>query len=468
MDGSILIVDDVATNRIVLKAKLSAARYHPILAASGSDGLRMARQDPPDLIMLDLRLPDMSGIEVLTTLRADPLTRNIPVIVLSATTSLQDRLDAFAAGADEVFPKPCPDGILLARVRNLLRGQQELAALNETRHDGVFGLAEEAPAFQPPGVLAIVTDRKDVALRLRRDLAPLMRDQIISLGTADALGDPDTAQAVPDIYLVDGATDPAGEWGRRLLSDLRSRGPTRNAAICLMARRDGVGGEAGMAFDLGANDIIDPSMGPPEMVARLRTILRRKRLADKRRETVQDGLRLAVIDPVTGLHNRRYGLARLTTMVQEHANRQQPIAVIIADLDHFKQVNDRFGHAAGDHVLVEVARALQGDLRQQDLLARLGGEEFLIALPDTRLQEAGLIAQRLRLRLEQHPIRLATGKNVQVTASFGLAVVEELTAATRHEAEHLALELIEEADTALLSAKATGRNMVIIARKDVA
>lgn len=468
MDGSILIVDDVATNRIVLKAKLSAARYRPLMAASGQAAIDTARREQPDLIMLDLRLPDLSGIEVLATLRRDPLTRNIPVIVLSSTTSLQERLDALAAGADEVFPKPCHDGVLLARVRNLLRSKQELEELTEDRVNDMFGMAEDATSFAPPGVLAIVTDRKETALRLRRDLAPLMRDRIVVLGTADAFGESAPAQTAADIYLVDGATDQGGEWGRRLLSDLRSRVTTRHAAICLLARRDTPDGDAGMAFDLGANDIIDPAMGPAEIVARLRTTLRRKRHADHHRESLQDGLRLAVIDPVTGLHNRRYGMARLTALIQNRPMSGLPVAVILGDLDRFKSVNDRFGHAAGDQVLVEVAHRLGADLRAQDLLARFGGEEFLIALPDTDLGDANAIAQRLRSILDARPIRLATGQTVAVTASFGLAVLAQGGARDRTEAEQLALRLIDEADAALLSAKAAGRNMVTISSRNVA
>lgn len=468
MDGSILIVDDVATNRIVLRAKLSAARYRPLLAASGADGLAIAREVQPNLILLDLRLPDMSGIEMVRSLRADAATRHIPIIVLSATTSLSERLDALSAGADEVFPKPCQDSVLLARVRNLLRGRQELEELGEDPGETAFGLAESATPFVRPGILAIVTDSKERGVRLRRELQPMLRDHIVLLGSAEALGDSEARQASPDTYLIDEDSEPSGEWGRRLLSDLRSRAGTRNAALCLMLGPNRREQDAAMAFDLGANDVVSSGVGPAELAARLRAMLRRKLQADLHRETLQDELRQALLDPVTGIHNRRYGMTKLIALVQLQGEGGGPLSVIIADLDRFKSVNDRFGHTAGDHVLVHVARRLSANLRDGDVLARFGGEEFLIALPNTGLDEANIIAERLRRVLSEEAVLLPNDEAVCVTASFGLAVLSAPVTASRNEAEQIALAVIGEADAALLSAKAAGRDMVTIAQRNVA
>ncbi|TAG12094.1 MAG: response regulator, partial [Rhodobacterales bacterium] len=130
MSGRILIVDDVATNRIVYRARLAAAFYDPVLASDGKSCLEAAQSGVgprPDLILLDLNLPDMPGHEVLRRLRADPRSRDIPVIVLTAAQDAAARLAAFAAGADDVILKPASDRVLLARVRNLMRSQAEFA-----------------------------------------------------------------------------------------------------------------------------------------------------------------------------------------------------------------------------------------------------------------------------------------------------------------------------------------------------
>ncbi|MDO8881957.1 response regulator, partial [Pseudotabrizicola sp.] len=226
MDGRILIIDDVATNRIVLKVKLGAARYHPMIASGGVEGLRMARAHVPDLILLDLILPDLSGIDVLRRLREDPVTRDIPVIVVSSSTALDDRLAAFEAGADDVFVKPYDDDLMLARLRNLLRGRQELTDLTKGHDPAMFGLAETGADFRHPGHLVLVTDRPEMALKLRHDLSPIMRDTISVLKHANALSDTDTSSSAPDIYVID-ADGAQSDRALRLLSDLRSRAATR-------------------------------------------------------------------------------------------------------------------------------------------------------------------------------------------------------------------------------------------------
>ena len=178
MDGRILIVDDVATNRIVFKVKLGAACYRPSLAADGESCLRMARDEPPDLILLDLMLPDMTGIEVLRRLRADAATCDIPVVMFSASPDPAARIAAFKAGADEFLTKPIDDQILLARLRGLLRAREPLQAQGGAAA-GVLGLAEPAAAFEGPGVIAIVTSRAETAMHWRKDLMATLTDRVV-------------------------------------------------------------------------------------------------------------------------------------------------------------------------------------------------------------------------------------------------------------------------------------------------
>ena len=457
MDGKILIIDDIATNRILFKAKLGEARYHPLMASGGVEGVRLARKEQPDLILLDLNLPDLSGFEVLQRLRADPMTHEIPVIVVSATSTVEERLRALEAGADDIFAKPYDDDLLMARLRNLLRSRQDLALLTEG-HAGVavYGLAEDGTEFRQPGHLSIVTDRPEMALKLRRELSALMRDTVSVLNHSNALSDGDAGTGGSDIFVID-AEGMQAERALRLVSDLRSRATTRHAGICLIApvhhRADAI-----MAFDLGANAMVSGEMPTAEIAMRLRTVLRAKRRADRRRAQVQDGLRLALIDPLTGLFNRRYATARLQTMAERALAERQALAVMVADIDRFKSVNDRFGHAVGDEVLAEVSRRLGAHLRAEDLLARIGGEEFLIALPGTSRVEAEAVADRLCRQVEEHPVILADGLALTVTVSIGLALSDPT-----HPGSNTTETLIERADRALLTSKRAGRNKVTLA-----
>jgi two-component system cell cycle response regulator len=137
---------------------------------------------------------------------------------------------------------------------------------------------------------------------------------------------------------------------------------------------------AAIALDLGASDILYAPVDTQELAIRIRAQLDRKRKADKLRASVRAGLELAVTDSLTGLHNRRYGLYRLQQMM---ARPGKGVAVMMLDLDHFKGVNDQHGHAAGDEVLRRLSQRLRAELRAGDLLARIGGEELLVALADT-------------------------------------------------------------------------------------
>ncbi len=461
MDGKILIVDDVATNRIVFKVKLGAASYNPIMASGGQECLRLAREETPDLILLDLKLPDIAGVDVLRHLRADPVTRDIPLIVVSGSADPADRLMALEAGADDIFVKPYDDQRLMARVRNLLRSQQEVSDLSEGTEVMRMGMSETAADFIPPGVIALVTDRPELAMRMRRDLAPMMRDTFVIMGLGDALLDVEPGRPAADLYIID-ADQERSPSALRLVSDLRSRAATRHAGICLLSS-PGASGDNLMGFDLGANEVFEIGIATEEIALRLRRVLRRKRRADTARAQLQDGLRMAMIDPLTGLFNRRYAMARLSALSDAaHANGRS-FAVMIADLDRFKSVNDRFGHAAGDTVLVEVSRRLAANLRTDDLLARVGGEEFLIVLPDTTMKDAKTIADRLCAQIEARPVHLPKGEALDITVSIGLALSEGKANQFACEiAPGLAAKVMEEADQALMVSKSAGRNTVTI------
>jgi two-component system cell cycle response regulator len=456
MSGKILIVDDVATNRIVYKVKLGAACYAPILASDGQTCLDLARREAPDLILLDLVLPDMTGVEVLNRLRADPATATIPVVVFSAEIGAAARLAAFAAGADDVLSKSIDDQTLMARLRNLLRGREALAELESGAAPfRALGFAEPVAPFRLPGAIALVTHRPETALRWRRDLGAQLPDQMVMLSREAALSDIPAAP-MPDVYIIESnLSDPMG--GLRLMSELRSRTQTRHAAICIVKTGAAVG-ETAIAFDLGANDVVDAAVDPQEFSLRVARLMQRKRAADKLRASVRDGLRLAVIDPLTGLYNRRYAISQLGEIANRAQTAHVPFAVMVIDLDRFKEVNDRFGHPAGDAVLTEVARRMAANIRGGDLLARIGGEEFLIALPETDLGQASGIAQRLCRAVEEAPFVIPGGAPLPLTASIGLAVYDP----DGFWSTEPVTDLIDRADQALLTAKSGGRNQVTV------
>ncbi|MCX8508339.1 MAG: diguanylate cyclase [Rhodobacteraceae bacterium] len=455
--GKILIVDDVATNRIVLKVKLASAYYETLQAATGAEALAITRRDRPDLILLDLELPDMSGIDICATLKADPRLRDIPVIMITAFQNHERRIQALRAGAEDMFWKPYDEAVLLARIRSLLRAretQDQLGLRDMACRD--LGFAEPAQSFSGPGLIGLVAGRIDMALHWKRQLRPHLRDRLLVLDRDAALSELSVPDS-PDAFLVASDLQRTGD-GLRFMSELRSRPGTRHAAICLAmapAARD----LAATALDLGAADLIDPAADPAEIALRLQKQMVHKRQADALRTTVADGLRLAMIDPLTSLHNRRYGLPHLARIAERAGDSGRSFAVLVIDIDRFKMVNDSWGHAAGDSVLAEVARRLKADLRTVDLLARIGGEEFMAVLPDSDIRAAHAAAERLRRTVGDQPMRLPGGRQISVTISIGLAMGGGL-ADPLPDAE----AILAQADHALLAAKAEGRNQVTVHR----
>ena len=457
MAGKILIVDDVATNRIVLKVKLASAHYETIQAATGADAILLCREQRPDLVLLDMALPDMAGIAVCQALKGDPTARDIPVVMISACCDPAQRLNALRAGAEDVYCKPIDELVLLARVRSLLRSREtegHLGLRDDTYRE--LGFAEPATAFTGPALIGLVAGQVELALQWKRQLQPYVQDRLLVLDRDAALSELSDG-GVPDVFVVAGDIGRPGD-GLRFLSELQSRQATRHSAICLVlpaAARDA----AATALDLGAGEVIADSATPEEMALRIACQLRAKQYADRLRLTLADGLRLAMIDPLTGLYNRRYGLPHLARIAERGTTGNRPFAVLLIDIDRFKSVNDTFGHAVGDGVLAEVAGRLQSNLRPSDMVARIGGEEFLVVLPDCRFDAAHATAERLRRLVGDQPVQVDGDASLSVTISIGLAMgggadsgVSDVDA------------IMAQADRALLAAKLHGRNQVTVSR----
>lgn len=457
MTGRILVVDDVATNRIVMKVKLAAACYHVDQAENGADALKAARDTKPDLILLDVMMPDMSGLDVCRALKADPATADIPIVLITALSDRAAKMDGLEAGADDFLTKPVEEVTLLARVRSLLRASDSVRELR-ARDDTVsaYGFSEAALGFEGkarPGHIALVAPGPRGAVlwkaaiddRIGGNVRIIPRETALTQAVA---GDGE----IPDVFVISVDLAQRNE-GLRLLSDLRSRPGTRHSAT-VMILPEGDSERAAIALDLGANDVLHDPFDAQELAIRISVQLDRKRQSDRMRAGVRAGLEAAITDPLTGLYNRRFAMHRMEQIMA--APGPDP-AVMMIDLDYFKTINDTYGHAAGDTVLQQVAIRLRSQLRPNDLLARIGGEEFLVVLASSDDQSATQCAERLRASIGGASFDLGNGGfPVRVTASVGLALPAEHAVGTVVTPEML----IRQADTALYGAKARGRDRV--------
>ncbi|MGI4818603.1 MAG: PleD family two-component system response regulator [Janthinobacterium lividum] len=447
MSARILVVDDVDTNVRLLEAKLTIEYFDVVTCNDGATAIESARTEQPDLILLDVMMPKMDGFETCRRLKDDPATRHIPVVLVTALDGRQDRIRGLEAGADDFLSKPYDDLILMARVRSLTRLKIMVDELREREESGRrFGIggAGVERLRGTGGRIVVVDDNPEQARVLMAELGRNHRPVL-----ANSIDAGISAGGV-DLMIINAAN--ASFDGLRLLAHLRAREVTRSLPILtivdLKERQRLV-----KALELGANDIVSAPIDPDELSVRVVTQVKRKRYTDFLRERLERNLEAAVTDVLTGLHNRRYMASQLQSMLARANRGGEAISVLIIDLDHFKSINDSFGHDVGDEVLREFAVRLATNVRAVDLPCRLGGEEFVVVMPGTSLEDAQRIAERIRRDISSEPFRALAGKApLDVTVSVGVASsVDGDTPET----------LLKRADQGVYEAKDRGRNTVV-------
>ncbi len=464
MPKCLLIIDPLPTNRIRLSAVFEAAQYDVFAIDSPHDTARFEHPDP-DLIVLGIN--GDQPVKALAAVKSSGIAPDIPVFCLDTDASPLRRLQALRNGARDMLARSVPDALLLARLRSLIReGDAERECERRRVTATSFGFAEAMTPFGTPARVACVM-AADAPMIVPDILSSAMSHRLEILTLEDALRGASTG-IEPDAYLiVPGSDEDALET---LLPELRVRSHSRHAPVMVLHQADQPT-QAIRALNLGASDIAADTASGDELAIRIDEMLRRKRLRDTLRQTNEQSYRLAVTDPLTGLYNRRYAEAYLADLLMREVDQNRGYVMMLVDLDHFKVINDEHGHPVGDKVLCEVAARLRDNLRAGDLVSRHGGEEFLVVLPDADTLEGEMTAERLRAAIDEKPIALETGEEINVTASIGVGFSQN------HEKPEVAARtgtfdvaemtsppslqrLFDAADAALYRAKNAGRNRV--------
>lgn len=454
MTARVLVVDDTIANVKLLEAKLAVEYFDVVTAYNGEDAIASATSNPPDIILLDIMMPGMDGFEVCKHLKSDQRTAHVPIIMVTALSDAEDRVRGLEAGADDFLTKPVNDLALYARIRSLVRLKMTADEWRLRQATGThLGMLVDDGAAKPKagggGNVLVVEDNAAYAERLRRALA--LDNDVLDVVSQPAEAVARANEGFYDIVIVSLALRDTD--GLRLCAQMRSQNQTRNMPLISLVE-DGDYARIAKALDLGVNDYILRSADSQEILARCRTQIRRRRYQDGLRATFERNVALALIDSLTGLYNRRYLTAHLAALMDRGLRTRKPLALLMVDVDHFKKVNDTHGHAVGDEVLTAIADRLSRHLRSFDTVARWGGEEFVVIMPEAEARVAVAVAERLRARIAEQPVivKHEVGQ-LNVTVSIGVAVAgDDLMTPD---------DLLRAADAAMYEAKRQGRNRVV-------
>lgn len=451
MTGVILVVDDVPANVKLLEAKLTNEYFDVITAKDGYECLEQARARKPDLILLDVMMPGMDGFECCRQLKQDADISHIPVVMVTALSEPSDRVQGLEAGADDFITKPINDTALFARVRSLVRIKvliDELRLRDKSGSqmgmmNGQFGLNMDVS-----GARIMVVD--DDVVQSRRMLDKLSASYRVD-SFADHLLALEKAKTEIDYDLVIISQNLTEIDGLRLATQFKAIEAIRHVPIIMLVEEE----QQNLmlkALDLGVNDYLSTPVDFNELTARVKTQIRRKKYQEALKSNYQESVSLAVTDGLTKLYNRHYLDTHLKNLLKQAVESGRPLSLLIMDMDHFKSVNDTYGHDCGDEVLRQLSALIVQTIRSADLAARYGGEEFVILMPETDAARAYEGAERIRKLVETTPFKITHDIGaISKTISIGLSWLEQGDTPE---------SLLKRADNALYQSKHHGRNRV--------
>src|SRR5688572_7449087 len=455
--STVVLIDPGSPAESPLAGRLQMQGYTVAVAQDPAEGARIALADPPAAVIADLWMPGISGVQLCRLLKAEPATEHVPVI-LRGRDSPRNRYWSERAGASAYVVK--------GRMGDLVRALRQAIAATPAS-EGFF------TTFAGEDIRERIAAHLDAAL-FESVLSAEVR-ALSTCGAFDRLFDlfSQFLSRVVTYRWVAVATEQPARIGIHCNPNLRDVAEAEaREALEMASHGELVWVEDDDAYDvaLGARPIVKAielggihvgtlAISPIEADATqdesLIGIIARELGGPIRMTTlVEESQRLATVDGLTSLMNRRAFVAALEQALAVCNRYGHELSLILLDVDHFKHINDRYGHKTGDTVLVELGRHLKSQIRASDIAARWGGEEFVVALTCTAEKGAMQFAERLRHSIEALSVADGGGTRVPVTASIGVSC---------YRAGQSLEAMVDQSDKAMYVAKSNGRNRVALA-----
>jgi len=450
----VLIADDSQVSIASLEKMLSAGLFHTIRASNGKEAFDKAVCELPDLILLDVMMPEMNGFEVARVLKEDARTRGIPIIMVTALDDPEHEQAGREAGAEEYLAKPVRRQELIARANSLIALRQYRDQLTIRNHSQWSFIVDRhsddaAPGLQKqlPLVLLVEDNESDAELvrHLLKDLP--IRLERLSNG-ADAVELCQTGRV--DLMLLDILLP--GLNGFEVCRQVKGSEKGKDLPIVVITCLEDMDTRL-KCVELQTDDFLVKPIVGRELQARVKILLEKKNQLDKLRSHYEEALNSAVVDWLTGLYNHGYFKKFLDLEIKKSLRQRYPVTLIMIDIDNFKAVNDAYGHPTGDVILQELAQVVRKAVREVDLVARYGGDEFAVVLPYSDGHGALRVAHRIDRAIKTHGFSsMTSAQKTRLTVSMGVAGYPQ-------DAVHVD-ELIHSADQKLYEAKVRGKNQI--------